>query len=84
MHVVELGVVDLLSHLLHVMLTMSSFHPTHQATPLHQRSPMTSVPEDYSPISIITHLFEEIIASSTQSQQVFCHVSIYWGNLQIV
>lgn len=79
MSVGEVSVSDLLLFLLHVLLSLSSQQapPTRAATTppipsLHQQP--GPQPEDYSPVAIITHFFEEIITGNLLSQQLFCNV----------
>ena len=71
----EVRISDLLLHLLHLMLTLSSQRSSSQAPPS-SGSPQSAVDaEDFNPVHVITHVFEEIIAGNTLGQQLFCNVS---------
>ena len=76
------SVTDLLLHLLHVMLTLSSFR-SGQAMPfllrtksLQQVQQLCMAEEaEFNPIAILAHVFQELINGNALCQQIFCDVS---------
>lgn len=79
----DVSISDLLLHLLKLMLTLSSLPRAPPSLPPHHQHSSPDL-EDFDPVYMIAHVFEEIIAGNTLGQHLFCNVSVTGGTARFL